>query len=83
MNDNGSVAARAASYLRFDVNGLSGPVTSARLRVYVTNGTVDGPPAFAVAETAWGETAVTWTTRPPTGPTFARARRAVAARSSS
>jgi hypothetical protein len=65
--DNGTGAA-VQSYLRFDVSALSGPVTDARLQLYVANGTVDGPPAFAVADTAWTETGVTWATRPAIGP---------------
>jgi hypothetical protein len=64
--DDGTNAA-VQSYLRFDVSGVTGPVTSARLRVYVTNGTVDGPPVFAVSDTAWSESAITWSTRPAVG----------------
>jgi chitodextrinase len=56
------------SMLRFNVSGLSGAVQSARLRLYGTNGTPDGP---SVRQTScgWGETTVTWANRPaPTGP---------------
>ncbi len=51
------------SYLRFSVAGLSGTVTSARLRLYVSNGTSNGPALHPVAG-GWTETGVTWDTRP-------------------
>lgn len=51
------------SYLRFSVAGLSGTVTSARLRLYVSNGTSNGPALHPVAG-GWTETGVTWNTRP-------------------
>ena len=51
------------SYLRFAVGGLPGPVTSAKLRLYTTNGTVDGPAVYATSST-WGENTITWNTRP-------------------
>jgi chitodextrinase len=55
-------------YLRFPVTGLTGPVTSAKLRVHVSNGTNNGPGVFAAATTTWTETGLTWATRPgPTG----------------
>ncbi len=54
---------RAASYLRFDVQGVMGSVTRARLRLYVTNGTSEGPLVHA-ASSGWSEGQVTWNTRP-------------------
>ena len=49
-------------YVRFAVAGLAGPVTSAKLRFYVTNGTQNGP---AVYETgAWPRKPLTWARRP-------------------
>ncbi|HLF41226.1 MAG TPA: DNRLRE domain-containing protein, partial [Acidimicrobiia bacterium] len=56
------------SYVRFGVSGLSGTVTKATLRLYVTNGSSDGPAAFP-AGSSWSESSVTWSNRPArTGP---------------
>ncbi|HLK99467.1 MAG TPA: DNRLRE domain-containing protein, partial [Myxococcaceae bacterium] len=38
-----SSPSRLASFLRFDMSGLRGDVTSAKLRLFVLNGTSDGP----------------------------------------
>jgi hypothetical protein len=55
---------RQQSYLRFAVSGVSGTVSSVKLRVYVgTNGGVDGPPVYTTGN-AWTETSLTWTNRP-------------------
>ncbi|WP_224246710.1 CBM96 family carbohydrate-binding protein [Hyalangium gracile] len=51
------------SYLRFSVRGLSGPVTRAVLRLYVTNGSSDGP-SLTQNLSGWGERSVTWNSRP-------------------
>lgn len=57
----------AETLVRFDVSGVGGPVTSARLRLYATNASVNGPKAYPVGS-AWSETGVTWERRPaPTG----------------
>jgi fibronectin type 3 domain-containing protein len=62
-------AAQQESYLRFAVNGLSGTVTSAKLRVWTTTGstsaTTNGP-AVLVTDGSWSETGLTWNNRPPT-----------------
>src|SRR5690606_38843283 len=56
------------SYLRFDVTGVGEPPTRATLRLWATNGSVDGP-AIYPAGTAWTEGTLTWSNRPPlTGP---------------
>jgi len=51
------------SYVRFAVSGVSGSVASAKLRIFVYNGTNDGP-ALYTADSGWTETAVTWDTKP-------------------
>jgi hypothetical protein len=51
------------SYLSFQVSGLSGTIQSARLRLYATNGSVDGPAVHGTG-TAWSETGLTWGNRP-------------------
>jgi hypothetical protein len=56
------------SYLRFTVSGLEGTVNSARLRLWGTNGSGNGPTVYPTA-IPWSESAVTWNTRPArTGP---------------
>jgi chitodextrinase len=52
------------TYLRFAVTGLSGTVHSARLRLYATNNSADGP-SVRTTGNSWSETALTWTNRPP------------------
>ncbi len=51
------------SFVRFTISGLSGAVTSAKLRLYATSATVDGPAVYATA-TDWSERGITWATRP-------------------
>jgi hypothetical protein len=50
------------TYLRFDVSGVSGTVTSARLRVHAYDGSVNGPAVYR-AGSAWTETGITWSNR--------------------
>jgi chitodextrinase len=58
-----------ASYLRFNVIGVSGTVESAKLRVYALSGTADGP-AVQSTTSDWSETGITWNNRPtPTSAT--------------
>lgn len=59
--DGGSPFIR--SLLRFDVAGTSGPVTRARLRLYVNNPSPDGPQVFRTTS-SWSETTLTWNTVP-------------------
>jgi len=60
-----SAAAGAAieSYLRFDVAGIGGTVTSARLRLYSTAAVADGPAVYTTGN-SWTETGLTWNNRP-------------------
>ena len=51
------------SYVRFTVSGVSGTVTSVKLRVYASSGTADGPAVYATLNT-WSETGLTWSNRP-------------------
>jgi hypothetical protein len=51
------------SYFRFTVTGISGPVSSAKLRVYVSVGTDNGPAVFTTGNT-WTENGLTWNNRP-------------------
>ena len=52
------------SFIRFTVTEVSGPIQSARLRLYVTdNGTNNGPAIYAT-DTSWTEDNITWNNRP-------------------
>jgi len=61
---DGSPASQA--YLRFTVSGLSGSVTSARLRMYAFDPTTNGPRLFTTAS-SWNESTITWNLRPAAG----------------
>lgn len=58
-------------YLKFTVTGVTGAVTSAKLRLYVTDPSADGGSVFPVSnqyassQTDWTETGITWNTAPP------------------
>ena len=55
------------SYLQFNVTGLTGPVSSAKLRLFVTDGSADGGSLFDVASN-WTEGAINWGNAPqPSG----------------
>jgi PKD repeat protein len=66
------------TYLKFDVSGLSGTPTGAKLRLYVTDGSPDGGRVFAVANT-WSEGTITYANAPGIGGTSLGAAGAVAA----
>ena len=51
------------TFLRFAVAGVSGAVQSAKVRVYVTDGSSNGPAIYA-AGTGWSESTLTWNNRP-------------------
>ena len=53
----------AHTVIRFQVAGLSGTVTSAKLRLFVNNPSTDGP-AISRSTGAWTESGVTWNNRP-------------------
>ena len=52
------------TYLRFTITGVTGTVTSAKLRLYVTNSADNGPALYS-AGNSWTETGITWNTKPP------------------
>ena len=64
------------AFLRFSVSGVEGTVTRARLRLYVTNGSGNGPSVYPTApglnggaDAPWPQAAITWSNRPArTGP---------------
>jgi calcineurin-like phosphoesterase family protein len=55
------------SYLRFNVQGLSGAVTSATLRVYANSSVTAGYDARSVSDNTWTESGVTYNNAPPVG----------------
>src|SRR5215208_3365121 len=60
------------SYLRFDVEGLQGPVTGATLRMFPTNAAnVRGVDLRRVADSSWSETTLTLNRAPPASATIA------------
>lgn len=67
------VDAGEQSYLRFDVAGISGATQSATLRLFVTNGSSNGPGVYGT-DNSWTETGITWNNRPaPTTSVLANA----------
>jgi hypothetical protein len=64
LNTNGAPGFRQESYITFSPAGLSGTVTSAKVRFYVSYGSVDGPGIYATSGT-WTERGLTWANRPP------------------
>ncbi len=51
------------SYLSFTVTGITANVTFAKLRLWATNGTANGPTVY-LANNGWTETGVTWNNQP-------------------
>jgi hypothetical protein len=61
---DGDSGARVESYILFDVSGLSGPVSGAKLRIYDRgNGSTNGPELYGT-DTSWTESGLTWSNRP-------------------
>jgi hypothetical protein len=54
-----------ASFLRFELSGLSGTVTSAKLRLYATEATANGP-AVSTTDSTWQESTITYANKPGT-----------------
>jgi hypothetical protein len=51
------------SHIRFTVTGVTDVVLSAKLRLFVRNGSSNGPAIYRTAS-SWTETAITWNNRP-------------------
>jgi hypothetical protein len=51
------------SYIRFSVTGVTGAVQNATLRLYVSNGSSNGPSLY-LTDNTWTETGITWNNRP-------------------
>jgi hypothetical protein len=53
------------AYLQFTLSGITGTIQRARLRVFATDGTSNGPQIFATSN-GWTESGITWANRPAT-----------------
>ncbi|NNF54083.1 MAG: Ig-like domain-containing protein, partial [Acidimicrobiales bacterium] len=58
-------SARQDSYVKFDASAVGNTVSSAVLRVYLTNGSGNGP-ELSLSDVSWSEGSITWNTRPAT-----------------
>lgn len=63
LRADGSSTSGVRSYLRFNVGGIAQSVQSARLRLYATTSTANGPSIYT-ANSNWNEATITWNTRP-------------------
>lgn len=52
------------SYLRFDVSGLSGSITSAKLRIYPNSSSGSSLVSWFIMDNSWGETTITYANAP-------------------
>jgi trimeric autotransporter adhesin len=59
--------AESNSYLKFSVTGVSGPVASATLRLFVVDPSTVAGKLYGVADTPWAEGAITWASKPDVG----------------
>ncbi len=54
------------SYIKFTVTGVTGPVTSAKLRLFTRN-TMDDVTVHSVGSSSWDEATLTWNNQPALG----------------
>ncbi len=59
----GGTGKQLQTYLQFNVSGAAFPLATAKLRLYATTATTDGPAVYKTAST-WTETALTWSNAP-------------------
>jgi hypothetical protein len=56
------------TFLKFDLSGVTGPVTSAKLRLFGNHATATtADSAFAVANNTWTESGINWNNKPALG----------------
>ena len=63
-------AAETDSYLKFTVTGLTGPLASAKLRLFVVDASPNAGILYRVDDVTWSEQTITWTNKPPTSATI-------------
>ena len=51
-------------YLKFSLSGVTGSVSSVKLRLFVTDASPNLESVFVVADNSWTETGITWTSAP-------------------
>jgi len=69
MNTRNSATTEMNGYLKFNVQGVGGPVTGVKLRLYsLHDHTVS---VHAVADTTWSEGSLVWNNKPIIGPVLA------------
>ncbi|HEY0604658.1 MAG TPA: phytase [Herpetosiphonaceae bacterium] len=78
LRADGSSTSGVRSYLRFNVGGIAYSIQSARIRLYATTSTANGPSIYS-ASNSWNEATITWNTRPGYSSTVIDDRGAVAA----
>ena len=69
---------RMESYLQFQLSGVNGPVRTAKLRLWATTASTDGPGIYSTTS-AWTEPAITFNNRPARGITAVEDKGAIAA----
>jgi PKD repeat protein len=55
------------SYLKFSVNGISGTVSSVKLRLWVSDASSAAGSIYSLSDLTWSEGTITWTNKPPAG----------------
>jgi PKD repeat protein len=63
--DGSSANPNYHGYLKFSLSGVTGTVSSVKLRLYVTDPTSDLQSVFVVTDDSWTETGITYTNAPP------------------
>ena len=70
VKDGSGITYDRVSYLKFDLAGVSGTISSAKLKLYC-NGLSNGAPStakiFAVTNDSWTESGITWNNAPTLG----------------
>jgi hypothetical protein len=66
------------SYLKFQLSGVNGPVRTAKLRLWATTASTDGPGTYSTSST-WTEAAITFGNRPVRGAAPSEDKGAIAA----
>jgi hypothetical protein len=52
-------------YLKFSLSGVTGSVSSVKLRLYVTDASVATESVFVISDNSWTETGITYNNAPP------------------
>ena len=64
LGTRGGTGQQVQTFFRFNVAGVSGPVTAVKLRLYVLDGTNDGPTLYNTDDNTWTELGINWNNRP-------------------